>query len=786
VPHIGATFAADVLRDLPLGANVFAALETIQPELIADRFNSGGLNAGELSRLGGFLASPSQNHYRIGDIDIASPFDGEPLLFPEIDYWRQVNITTGLVPAHINAPGLIVSLDPQRPAGRWTASIEGSLSRPGLVSAQPARVPSIARLRDWTHGTVLVSGPAIPTRLALVVGARWTRHSKYERARVTPLDGELASALAHAVFTARPGDEIRTLAWIQRVDRGLSPVFTSGQAGQFPVRRDRSVHVQSTFERHRSDALSWRLFGGYSQRRRSFDDEAAESARSRGGSVVVDRLLDGSVPALVQDGETLERRWAVGWRLTPRNHGITEQVKATSRHRFDAGADLDSGSGNTSHPFAGTIRELVDGQPARVWVYTNAGSGSRRRATTVFAFARDRIALSPRLALDMALRFDVAHGRAKGSALEITWRTWLPTASVHWDIGSRYDLTLVTGYSRSGNRLLLDLLAHGDPHAPIASVFRWDGASEPGPLVARVGPGTGGDTAFSTIDPTLKRPTTDEFVIALESRPRSTVQLGLTGIARRESHLVNVVNVGVPLTSYETFTVPDANVDLINAADDQDLPVFNRLPQSFGRDRYVLTNTPQDAATMGAIIVSARVSTDRLFLSIGATASAAVGSGGSRGFRAPENDQDIPGELFTTPNALTYARGRLFTDRAYVIKWTTVYRFPKQFRLGIIARYQDGQPFSRLVVVPGLNQGTDFVRAFDAGRSRFAFTGTLDVRLQKGVSLGGARLDLVADAYNLLNMRKEVEEDVVTGDRFRATTAVQPPRAFHLGLRATF
>jgi hypothetical protein len=39
------------------------------------------------------------------------------------------------------------------------------------------------------------------------------------------------------------------------------------------------------------------------------------------------------------------------------------------------------------------------------------------------------------------------------------------------------------------------------------------------------------------------------------------------------------------------------------------------------------------------------------------------------------------------------------------------------------------------------------------------------------------------DLYNALNMRKEVEEYVVSGPRFREITAVQPPRAVMLGVR---
>jgi hypothetical protein len=77
------------------------------------------------------------------------------------------------------------------------------------------------------------------------------------------------------------------------------------------------------------------------------------------------------------------------------------------------------------------------------------------------------------------------------------------------------------------------------------------------------------------------------------------------------------------------------------------------------------------------------------------------------------------------------------------------------------------------------------VQAFARGRSRFAFTGTLAVRLQKGITLGATRADLVLDIYNLPGMQKETGEYVVSGPRFRETTRRQPPRSVHLGVRVT-
>jgi hypothetical protein len=179
--------------------------------------------------------------------------------------------------------------------------------------------------------------------------------------------------------------------------------------------------------------------------------------------------------------------------------------------------------------------------------------------------------------------------------------------------------------------------------------------------------------------------------------------------------------------------------------------------------------------------------------------------GGNRGFRVTENDQGVVGELFDDPNADTYARGRGFFDRAYTIKVAAAWHATGDFRLGLVARYQDGQPFGRLVVVPDLPQGPEAIPATTRGQTfgratttdpggrpltaeghRFSYTLTVDVRAEKGFELGARRLALVVEAFNLLGFANEVEEDAVWGTSFRDPTAVQPPRVVRLGARFDF
>ena len=142
--------------------------------------------------------------------------------------------------------------------------------------------------------------------------------------------------------------------------------------------------------------------------------------------------------------------------------------------------------------------------------------------------------------------------------------------------------------------------------------------------------------------------------------------------------------------------------------------------------------------------------------------------------------------MFIDPNARTYAQGRMFTERGYTLKWSGAYRFPRAMTFGVVARYQDGQHFARLVIVPNLNQGPEAIRAFRNGRTRFTYTLTIDLRLQKPFTIGGCRLTGLVDGFNVLNKAKEVEEFPVTGPRSRLTAAVQPPRAIHVGVRLTF
>src|SRR6266545_2049784 len=72
-PPLGASVTVDALGSLPSSANLFSLLDTVMPDVIADRIDTGGLSAGDAARVGAHGSTWTQTTFRVGDADITSP-----------------------------------------------------------------------------------------------------------------------------------------------------------------------------------------------------------------------------------------------------------------------------------------------------------------------------------------------------------------------------------------------------------------------------------------------------------------------------------------------------------------------------------------------------------------------------------------------------------------------------------------------------------------------------------------------------------------------------------------
>jgi len=641
--------------------------------------------------------------------------------------------------------------------------------------------PSIARLNTWLHANVVAGGP-IGDKAGLFTTTAATRSTHFERSSLAQIDANVASSFATLTVTPRAGHDIRTIGWLQRSRDPAAGHFALAQpnAGE----EDISWHAQSTWERLVGASGSVRVFGGITSRRRTNELEQPEY-------VIVERLRDGPIPNLLDAGPGKDRTWTAGIR----GHSAPSARWLGPHHAFAGGVDVSGALSTNNSSFAGRVGEMINGQPARMWAFTNPAAPSTGRSRTLAAYVGDTVALAPRLTVNAGLRFEAIDGfRESGSGSVVSWRDFFPRAGAHLSIMKFWDFGAFGQYNRYGHRLPLRHLMYGDPTAPTGSVYRWDGAvgattfvpGTIGPLVQRVGPGTNGDAAFSAIDPALRRPHMDEMILGFEMRPHPRAFARLSAIGRRERRMIGLVDTGVPESVYTTIGIPDTNVDHQHTDDDQILLFYNRPVSAFGNDRYLLTNPSDDETSFVGADLTGQMQTDRLVFLMGITAGRSEALSANRGFGPLENDGAVLGEVYTNPNARDHAQGRVFTERGYTIKLAATYRFAHELDGGVTARYQDGQHFARLVIMEGLNQGPEAVRAFRNGRTRFTFSMTMDARLQKRFKVGRHTITAVLDGYNFLNQALEVEEFSVSGATSRLKAAVQPPRVFQVGLRIPF
>jgi hypothetical protein len=786
-------------RDLPLGRSAWALLETVEPAAVVDRIDGAGLHVDEPGRFAMRGASWTQNAVLLDGVDVTDPLrGGTPLFLPDVESLQSIEVTSALAPADYSVPGVTLALRSRAPASSWRGTAQAYGLGSGLQSREtPGEPHSIARFGSLVDAGALLSGPVAGERLGLLAAGRLTHVRRFERSDTTALDARLVSGLVQITWRASERNVLRLGGVAQALERPLAARVRF--AGDPVTEQADSLGLTSTWN-HAGDRVTVAAFASV------WTGTFVPHTDGYTANGTVERLRDGPVPDLVFSSHSRRSSLSAGGRLALRPATLSGFSHAP---RF--GLTFGRASVTEAHGVDGPVPETVDGLAARVWDYSWPGPDSRRHVLDVAAWASERLTWRERLFVEAGLRLERKTGAADSAAQGVSWTSVLPRVSARLRLTDTGRIDLFGGWGEYRHRLLLDSLAFGDPNAPRASVYRWTDAngdglydpSERGLLVARVGPGNG---SLAGIDPGLRPPRTRELVAGLEASPGESWVLALTGFDRRETDLIGSVNVGVPVSAYVVRYLPDPGGDIVGPQDDQLLPVFDRKPESFGLDRYLLTNPAGlTGQHQGVELRVEKVLGARFALFAGATASRTEIRGGNRGFRVTENDQGVVGELFDDPNAATYSLGRAFSDRAFTIKVAAAWRAPNGFRVGVAARYQDGQPFGRLVIVPDLAQGPEAIPATPRGQSfgraatvdpegrpltadghRFTYTLTMDARIEKAFRIGARQLAFVAEAFNLLGLRHEVEENPVWGAGFRDPMAVQPPRVVRLGARFDF
>jgi hypothetical protein len=759
------------LRDLPATSHVSTLIETAAPFVVVDQMDTGGLTTAQTTFMGSRGASFTSTSMAIGSraqADIGRV--GLAAAAPDLGSFDSVVVTHGMAPVDVSTPGVHVSFVPRLPGPTRRGTARASFTTAGMVATNALPdAPSIARLDAWRDAAAELSGP-LRSDIGGLMAVSTSHVRQQHRDDPRMLTARTTSVLGRMSVRTNEADQLLITGGAARISR---PFDGRGQLARDDVDEGVSEwHAAGEWVRVTRAGLSIALAGGL--QRHTFTPALENDV---GG--VVDRVFDGVVPEPPARHRSLQSHAGVEVRAGAVSLGRT-------RHSLRVGATVRRETIDAAILALPVVAETVAGLPARVWRPVASSGEAARSATETAMFVEDRLDLTPSVTGVAGLRFAAASGSAAGADAGIEWRTMSPRIAMRWRLGP---LAVFGGIGRYAADLPLFLLAYGDPGAPWSEVYRWtdaDGsgrfeAGEAGVLLARAGPGA----PVASIDADLEPPRTTEWTVGGEVAIGRHHRLRGSIAIRRQRSLVGLINAGVPLASYDTLLVPDQNTDWDSPTDDHLIQIFNRRPDSFGLDAFVLTNPDDAAAEHDGIEIAWTFQSARWQMLFGATAYRSIGRGARAGFRVLENDHGLVGEQYANPNASIADPGRLFFDRGYVGKWSASYHARGDIRLAAVARYQDGQPFSR-VIIADLSTGPEMIQVYSVGRTRFTYTATVDARLEKGFTLAARRAAIQLDVFNLTNHRNEVEEDVLTRETFRRSTAVQPPLTLRLGFRIDF
>ena len=566
-------------------------------ELISDRVDAGSLTVGQARAHGRArqLVDADDVPYRRRGYFRSARERHAARSFPGVHGWQRMDVATGAMPLDMNSPGPV---DDAR-AGRPGAVVDaiGRVLRRARLACSPARettdppgdsAPRRMELRERAgeRARSSRSAPGWSSR------RRSPTRTHFQRDDPTLLRDQLGFAVHESRLHAEPrATRFASSAGLQRT---RSPFDTPPRLRSAGGRRSAttSVHLQSEWERPRNAESPWTGFASFSAQRRTTDLE-------RVPATVMERLTTGPSRTCSRRSEpTGPGRSEGSWR---RSHG----TGGTPLKRVST---LSGGSESVRAPFPVRIGELVDGQPARVWDYSVPAGAFQWRQITLSAYAGDTVILNP--APD-GRRRSALRARERGAVDNpqgVSWHDWYPSLGLRWEMHDFKRIAALVRFNRYGYRLSPGIWRTASrrrrPRTCIAgrrpAAIR--ASRQLGALVSRVGPGTGGDAAFSALDPQLERPYVNELTFGFESRPdRSNDRpddggrpsRGPAG-RRRQYRRPDVV-------IYCRSPCIDPGVD---HGGGQTLVVFNRPPAAFGADRYLLTNPDGHHATFAGVDIT--------------------------------------------------------------------------------------------------------------------------------------------------------------------------------------
>jgi hypothetical protein len=298
-----------------------------------------------------------------------------------------------------------------------------------------------------------------------------------------------------------------------------------------------------------------------------------------------------------------------------------------------------------------------------------------------------------------------------------------------------------------------------NPNQTVTQTFTW--ADRNGDLVFQNGEQTGTPTTalpgFATLQflgqtsLDVKRPYRNEYTVGVDRELIPNLRLSAAWIQRKESDPLTNIEIGIPFDYYDPVERNDPGRDgVTGTSDDKPITVYNmKLPTI---PSVTITGNDDRVAQRykGLEFTATKRYSDNWTMIAGYTWSRT----------------EVDTTSVTSPNAFVNSEGRPGIDRAHNFKLTGSYLLPWDVLLGGNFRWLSGEPITRQVGIPGLNQapnGNTTVLAEPRGSDLLPSLFTLDFRAGKIFRVKSQQIEFDVDVYNLTNENTVYSVNTNTG-----------------------
>jgi hypothetical protein len=465
-------------------------------------------------------------------------------------------------------------------------------------------------------------------------------------------------------------------------------------------------------------------------------------------------------------------------------------------HQWKVGAQVERG-GHESPTVIPTGVRYVDNNGKPSQAISSDPSNSGGQFVTASAFVSDAITVGDRLTVNAGLRFDhnsaispdlpaidsqgnQTDGVVRGLGTMYTWNVLSPRLGVTIKLTADGRTMLRASYGRFSQGVLTGEIGLFHPGVTRVTTAAFD-------------PATGGYTRIlSVVDPMFnlrfnaetRAPHTDESSVGLDREVGHRLSVTLAYVHKDGGNFIGWTDVGGQYRE-----------DTRTLADGRSVPVFVLVNSPTAR-QYLLTNQDGYSMTYNGLVMAIEKRHSRGWQAFGSyTLSRTTGLQPSSGTTAAGAQASTvapppaPGGVTfgRDPNDLTNAFGRLPNDRPNIVRAMGAVDVPKT---GVVIAanlgYFSGKPWaaSALVSLPQNNQQRILLES--RGSRRLSSQSLLDLRVSRGVALGGAgRIELMLDVLNVLNDTAEeaLATDNLYSPTFGQATSFMDPRRVMLGVR---